>query len=395
MEFTVSSSVLHRHLSIVNRVVTGKSTLPILDYFLFSVDEGKLRLMGSDLETTITTTLPLNDMMAAGQVGVPARLLISTLKEFPDMLLHFKVDDSTHSISVEYEANSRKGAFDLVGADAEEFPQLPEVGKGQKTEIEITTDILVQGLANTLFSMGTSNLTAHLFGVLLEAKQEHLRFVATDSSRISCYTRTDVHPDGVMSVLLPGRPAQMLGSVFGKAGDPLKIAFDEHNLVFTTDTVQVICRLTEAHFPDYESVFPKNNNFKLLVDRELLHNAIRQVSPFSNQGTNLVALEMHNDQLTVRSNNFENRNRAFQTIPCEYDGEERTVGFRTLFLTELLQVISSQEVVFYLAENVQSSVLVRPTVNPSEAEDLLMIVMPSSLDSYGYNAYATDEEEQG
>ena len=78
MEFTVSSSMLHRQLSIVNRVVTGKSTLPILDYFLFSVDEGKLRLMGSDLETTITTTLPLNDMMAAGQVGVPARLLIST-----------------------------------------------------------------------------------------------------------------------------------------------------------------------------------------------------------------------------------------------------------------------------------------------------------------------------
>lgn len=377
MDFTVSSSVLYKHVANANRILSGKPTMPILDYLLFTVADGKLSIMASDLETTILMSLEPEAIRREGSAAIPSRLLLDTLKEFPDMPLNFTVDEETRRVQVDYNTGELVGEFSLTGGDVSEYPEMPQLAEGETTEIATTTDILVSGIAHTLFSSSSDPITPNICGILLEAKPGQLRFVATDQNRISCYTRTDVECDGEHQVFLPNRPANLLNTIMAHSGEELHIAFDDRNLQFTTPVYRLTCRLSEGQFPPYESVIPWNHPYELVVDRAMFHTALRQVAPFSHQGKNMVTLKMTPNQLTVSAKNPETSNEAYQQLACRFSGvEEFEAHFNTPYLTDGLSVISSQEVMITLSPDVRSCMM-KPTQNEGDSIDLFMVLMQS------------------
>lgn len=374
MDFTISSGVLYKHLSNVNRTIPTKSSLPILENFLFTVERGSLRIMASDLETTMLVTLPLDSVRREGAIAVPARLLLETLKEFPEMPLNFSADLDTQRVQVDYNTGDRVGEFSLTGADASQFPEMPALLPERTVEIRTTTDVLLSGISHTIGTASTDSKAAHMYGILMLAKEDGLRFVTTDSNRLSHYLRTDVSCTGENRVFLPLRPATLLNSLLNHGAEDLTMSFDDRNLQFETSLYRVVCHLTEVRFPDYEQVIPRQHPFELVVDRELFYQALRQVSPFSNKGRSSVSLDLTASELTVSTHNADNQSEAYQKLPCRYTGEEISVCYNSPYLTDALAVMSSQEVKITLSPTAPNS-LVCPTINESESEDMFVVLV--------------------
>ena len=148
MKFVVSSIELLNHLQAVSRVISSKNTLPILDNILFSLEGNKLELTASDLESTLTTSMELENVSDSGSIAIPARLLLDTLKEFPDQPLTFEVNADTLGVII----NSENGQFTIVGQNGSDFPQLPVIKEEEKTTFELGAEVLLQGITNAIFA---------------------------------------------------------------------------------------------------------------------------------------------------------------------------------------------------------------------------------------------------
>ncbi len=383
MEFTVSSGLLHKHLSNASRILSGKPTFHILDYLLMRVEGETLSIMGSDLENTILTALRPESVQSEGALAVPSKLLLDTLKEFPDIPMHFTANMESLQLEVKYGTGTKEGEFSFSCQPADEFPEMPVLEQDEVTSIETTSDVLLSGISKTLFTASVDYLSMpHICGVYIEAKPEHLRFVATDANRISCYTRTDIHCDGEHGVLLKNRPAQLLQAIMSSDGEPLLIEFDSRNLQFTTPMYTLVCRLSEGKYPDYEKVIPTGHPDEMVVDRIMFLTALKQVAPFSHKGKNLVELSMEDaERLTVRARNTDSGSEAHQQLLMQYKGEPRNVYFNTQLLTESLPIIASQEVLLSFSPTAKNSML-RPTIMESEEEDLRMVIVHSNADVY-------------
>jgi DNA polymerase-3 subunit beta len=163
-----------------------------------------------------------------------------------------------------------------------------------------------------------------------------------------------------------------------KAVDEITVEFDDKNAVFTLAQYKLINRLTEGQFPNYESVIPQGNPNKLIVDRQNFYNSLKRVSVFSNQASNLVKLEINGNQMTVSAQDIDFSISAYERLECQYDGEEMQIGFKSLFLTEILSNMTSKDVVFELSDPGRAGIMV-PFAKESEHEDELMLLMPMMI----------------
>ena len=184
MEFIVSSSALLKQLQMVGGVLNTSNTLPILDNFLFEIDKKELSVSASDLESTIITKLTV-EAKETGSVAIPARLLLDTLKAFPEQPLTFSIDLKTFGIEI----NSDQGKYKMTGHNGDEFPKVPTIESPSKCAIPAET--LATAINKTLFATGSDDLRPVMSGIYFEFGSDGLRFVATDAHKLVRYTRSD------------------------------------------------------------------------------------------------------------------------------------------------------------------------------------------------------------
>ena len=183
MKFIVSSTTLLKQLQTISGVLNSNNTLPILDHFLFDISATELKASASDLETTMTTTIGLDKSDKEGKVAIPAKLLLDTLKTFPNQPLTFTVAEGNFGIEI----SSDNGKYKLSGQNGAEFPKIPEI-KGADT-IEIAAELLHSAIDKTLFATGNDDLRPVMSGVLFELSSSNLTFVATDAHKLVRYTK--------------------------------------------------------------------------------------------------------------------------------------------------------------------------------------------------------------
>lgn len=188
MKFVISSTELLKHLQSIGRVISSKNTLPILDNFLFDLSGNELKITASDLETTLVTTIELENVTDEGKVAVPARILMDMLKEFPEQPLTFDINMETLGI----ELNSENGKYNIVGQNPEDFPQVPEIKSEQETMLQLPSELVFQGIDKTIFATADDELRPVMNGIYVELANENLTFVATDAHKLVRYRRQDV-----------------------------------------------------------------------------------------------------------------------------------------------------------------------------------------------------------
>lgn len=374
MKFVVSSTELLSHLQIVGRVINTKNTLPILDNLLFQLEDKDLIITASDLESTMITRIPLENVSGEGSVAIPARILTDSLKEFSEQPLTFDINTETLAIEI----NSENGKFSAVGQKGGDYPQIPVIRADKKSSVRLKGDALLSGISKTIFATADDELRPVMNGIFIELHADHLTFVASDAHKLVRYKRTDVSSETESSFILPKKPAGLLKNILSKGREDVNLEFDDKNAFFSMTNYKVICRLVEGNYPNYAAVIPAKNPNKLIVDRVDFYNSLRRVAVFSNPASNLVKLQLASNQVTVSAQDIDFSVSGYEKVKCQYDGDPMEIGFKSVFLIEILANLSSQEVQIELSDPSRAGILI-PAEKENEEEDILMLLMPMMI----------------
>ncbi|RXQ97324.1 DNA polymerase III subunit beta [Ancylomarina salipaludis] len=374
MKFVVSSTEILGHIQAISRVISNKNTLPILDNFLFELKNGELIATASDLETTLITTIPLDASEGDGVIALPAKILTDTLKEFPEQPLTFEVDPQTLAVKL----STENGKFSIPGQNGDDYPKNPEKGQDSVVNITVASEVLLKGVNKTLFATADDELRPVMNGIFIELNNNDLTFVASDAHKLVRYKRLDGRSEVESSFILPKKPASLLRNILPKEENPVLVEFDDKNAFFTLSNYKLICRLVEGKYPSYGSVIPTNNPFKLTIDRVELYNTLKRVSVFSNPASNLIKFELNNNELVVSAQDIDFSISARERLMCQYEGEALEIGFKSVFLLEILQNISSSNVVVALSDPTRAGLFL-PYDNENADEDVLMLLMPMMI----------------
>lgn len=372
MKFIVSSSYLLKQLQVLGGVINSSNTLPILDNFLFDLKKNQLTVSASDLETTMSSVLEV-ESGTEGSIAVPARLLLETLKTFPEQPLTFVVEDN-HTVEI----SSNHGKYALAYADAAEFPKAVEVADPSTTTL--LGDILSTAISKTIFAAGNDDLRPVMSGVFFQFSPESLTFVATDAHKLVKYQRTDVTASQVAEFIMPKKPLNLLKGILAGSESEVTIEYNETNAKFTFDNSTLICRLIDGKYPNYEAVIPKENPNRLIVARNLFLNSARRVAIFSNKSTFQVRLKIAGAELNISAEDVDYSNKAEERLTCDYQGDDMQIGFNSRFLLEMLNNLSSEEVSLEMSLPNRAGILT-PMDGLDEGEQVLMLVMPVMLNN--------------
>jgi DNA polymerase-3 subunit beta len=370
MKFIVSSTVLLKNLQLISGVINPSNTLPILDDFLFELKEKSLLITASDLETTMSVTVALDMAESPGVVTIPAKLLLDTLKTFANVPITINIDDETLGIEI----SAGEGKFRLSGHKSDEFPLTPVLEEA--TVINIKSDILKKAFNKTLFATGNDELRPVMSGVFCELSPDDLTFVATDAHKLVRYKRTDGSSETSVSFILPKKPLNQLKNIMPEEIE-VKIEYNATNASFTFENVNLVCRLIDGKYPNYEAVIPKQNPNKLTIDRTPFINSIKRVALYANQSTNQVRLKISGQELTLSAEDIDYANEAKERLTCSYDGEDMEIGFNSKFLLDMLNNLESDTIKIEMSAPNRAGILV--PVDDNKEEDILMLVMPVML----------------
>jgi len=372
MKFIVSSSQLLKQLQVLGGVINSNNTLPILDNFLFELSENELKVSASDLETTMSAIVEV-ESDSKGSIAVSARLLLDTLKTFPDQPLTFKTEgESTIEIS------SDQGKYDMAFFSGDEFPKAVSLAAPSSTVIP--SDILANAISKTIFAAGNDDLRPVMSGVFFQFSPESLTFVATDAHKLVKYTRTDVTANESAEFIMPKKPLNLLKGILNGSDNDVSIEYNNSNAKFTFDNFVLVCRLIDGKYPNYEAVIPKENPNKLTVDRASFLNSVKRVSIFSSKTTHQIRLKMAGTELNISAEDLDYANKADERLSCDYHGDDMQIGFNSRFLSEMLTNLNSNDILIEMSLPNRAGILT-PIDGTDEGEQVTMLVMPVMLNS--------------
>ena len=372
MKFIVSSSELQKALQTVSGVISNSQSRPILENFLFEIEKDILKITASDGETTLITSLDVKSD-AEGKIAVPAKIFQEFVKTYGDQPLTLSVKDAEDGNGKLLEILDEKDNFAVALDHAEDYPEIPEFDAAQS--VTIAAGILSEALNNTLFATSNDSLRPVMTGVLFQFKEDETNFVSTDSHRLVVYKRTDLMNAEPVEFIMPKKPLAIFKSILATSNEDVSIEFNENMAKFTFGNNIWICRLIDGKYPNYSAVIPKENPNVLTINRSLLLNSIRRASIMSNKSTNQVRFKLSGNILHLHAEDTEFANKADMQIPCDYNGEDINIGFSSKFLTEMLSVLSADDITMKMSQPNRPGI-VEPVDGLDENEHILMLSMP-------------------
>ena len=375
MKFVVSSTALLNVLQTSSKVVSNKNTLPILDNFLFDLKEGNLKITASDLETTFVGSIAVDKMDEAGLIAVPVKLMLDSLKEFSEQPLTFEADESSWEIKISW----KTGELTIPGTSGLSYPALPELNAESVQTLDINTDMLLSGISKTIFATAEDELRPVMNGIYVNIADGEATFVATDAHKLVKYV-SPIETEVNTSFILPKKPAILLRGVLSKEQETIRMEIDGKNVTFKLKNHTLYCRLIEGAYPNYNAVIPAGNPNHVQVDRLELLNGIKRVAVCSNQSTNLIKLDLEHDAIRLTAQDLDFSVSAQESLPCEYEGEAMSIGFKSTFLIEILTNIDSENVMLELGDSTRAGVF-KPAGNDTPGTEVLMLLMPMIINA--------------
>ncbi|MBL6730276.1 MAG: DNA polymerase III subunit beta [Bacteroidia bacterium] len=370
MKFIVNTNQLLNKLQSVSGTIVSKPVIPILDHFLFDITDKKLTITGTDLETTMSTTMEVQSDEDI-RIAVPSKMCMDTLKELPNQPVTFTISTDKNTI----ELKSEFGRYKLVGQNADDFPKIPE--SNAENSFSISSGVLSSSIAQTIFSSGNDELRLSLTGVYVQLFKDNAVFVATDANRLVKVERTDVKPGLETNFILPKKALYLLKSNLPQDDSATQVDFNDSNAFFTFGDVSLICRLIDERYPDYQAVIPEENPNRLTINRTEFLNSIKRSSIYGNKTTNQVNVKITGSELTIHAEDIDLSNEAVERLGCDYTGQDMEIGFNARLLIEMLQNLSTSDIIIELSSPSRAGIIL-PSENV-ENENLLMLLMPMMI----------------
>ncbi|MDR0393848.1 MAG: DNA polymerase III subunit beta [Tannerella sp.] len=372
MRFNVSSTALLLALQSISKVIASKNTLPILDSFLFDLEGEKLTITASDAETRLVTSVDVVHADGAGLFAIEAKRLLDPLKEIPEQPLSFDIDDDLMMVNIDYE----NGKFNLPGQRGDAYPQQKPL-RDSAVSLEIGSQILLSVINRALFATADDELRPVMNGIYFDIQPESLTFAASDGHKLVRLCNLSIQSTERASFILPKKPANILKNLLTKGAEKVTVTFDENYAHVKAPAFEMMCRLIEGRYPNYNAVIPVDSPNKAIIDRSSFHAALKRVASFSSQSSGLVKIQLSENEIVVSAQDIDFSTSAEEKIVCQYMATPLSIGFKASYLIEILSNISSENVILQLADSSRAGVIV-PTEN-EENEDLLMLLMPMML----------------
>ena len=238
--------------------------------------------------------------------------------------------------------------------------------------------MLATAISKTIFAAGNDDLRPVMSGVFFQLASDGLIFVATDAHKLVKYARTDATAPQAAEFIMPKKPLNLLKGILAGTEEAVTIEYNESNAKFSFDNMELICRLVDGKYPNYEAVIPKENPNKLTIDRNLFLNSIKRVSIFSNKTTHQIRLRIAGAELNISAEDIDYSNKAEERLTCDYQGDDIQIGFNSRFLVEMLSNLTCDAVTLELSMPNRAGILT-PSDGLDEGEAVTMLVMPVML----------------
>ncbi|MBV9790453.1 MAG: DNA polymerase III subunit beta [Chloroflexi bacterium] len=367
---------LKRGLSIVSHAVASKSTLPVLSNILLTTEGGRLRLQATNLEVGITCWIGAK-VEDEGAVTIPAKLLSDFVGNLPNDAVVLALDERTQTVNL----RCARSEANIKGIEADEFPSIPTVDADEPT-ISLAPDTLREAINQVAFAAATDDTRPVLAGVLFKLQGNTITFSATDGFRLAVKTIDLPEPARVaQEVIMPARALIELGRIIGDSENPVDITITPNGsqVLFHTDNVDLVSRLIDGKFPDYQRIIPKQYSTRAVMDRGSFLQATKQASVFATSSANIAKVTLESGaewgpgKMTLSANATEIGDNKSE-LEGQITGEGGQIALNVKFLQEALNVMDTPQVGFEMQTQAAPGVF-----RPVGDESLLIIVMPMTV----------------
>ena len=339
MKLSVMQENLARGLSVVSRAVSNRSTLPVLANVLLKTEDAGLKLTATNLEIGITYWVP-GKIEADGATTVPAKLLTDLVNSLPTgdrVDLALQPGDTLHLKCGRFETH-------IKGIDADEFPAIGTAGERPTTRV--AQNVLRRALAETAFAAASDEARPILTGVLARFEGDQLTLAAADNYRIAVKTIAILDPVPETSVVVPARALNELARILADVDDPVEIvlAAGKNQILFHLDGIDLVSRLIDGQFPNYQQVVPTSHTTRAVLDREELLRAVRPAALIAHESANIVKLQVSSDGesgITV-SANAEVGDHVGE-VEAAVEGDGTTIAFNARYLADVLTNVAAEQ----------------------------------------------------
>ncbi len=371
MKFSVSSTELLKQLQIASGAIGSNPVLPILEDFLFKIENKILSISASDLETSISTSM---EVLADDDftVAIPAKIMLETLKALPQQPVTFTINEENFGIEI----TSSYGKYKLAGENGADYPTLPEADTVET--VKINSQFLLEAITKSVFATSNDELRPAMTGVYFQIDLNKLICVATDAHKLVKYATHQLAGDVSTTFIIPKKALNLLKNAL-PANEAVTLSFNKANAFFSFGTMNLVCRLIDARYPDYNAVIPVDNPNNMIVNRADFQNSLKRIAIYANKTTNQVVLDISDKSLTVSAQDLDFSNEATEQMSCTFDGSPLRIAFNAKFLAEMLGVLDTEEVRMEFSTPSRAGILT--PVEENNDREILMLVMPVMLNN--------------
>lgn len=363
MKFTVAKDVLVDALQKVSAGVAARSTMPVLQNFLFATGQGIVHLAATDLDLSIRATIPAA-VDVPGATTLPSKLTPTIVREAPSAELTFELRDNEVT-----RIRAGSAVYQVRGISADDFPPLPSVGDGRPVSVD--AGVLRNMLQKVSYAASTDETRRILTGTFLRFRNGRMTAVATDGKRLALVEQDwDAEAADALELVLPSKAVNELIRSIGDEGS-VRIRTTANQAVFETDTLMICTKLVEGTYPNYSQVIPGPGPIRVSIERELFQSAVRRVAIMTSDKSNSVRLTFTRGRLAISASSPD-MGDAEETLAVKYDGDEFSIAFNPTLLTDPLRYLVSDQV------SLEMSTPTSPGLLKAD-EPFLYVIMPMMI----------------
>lgn len=361
MIFLCEKQKLQDAILTVQKALTGKTTMPILEGIYISATKEKVTLIGSDMDVSIETIIDA-DVLQEGKVVIDSKIFGEIIRKLPNSDIKIEItENDTVQITCE------KSVFNVVYMNADEYPALPSVDTN--TEISFPQNILKDMIKGTSFSIALDETRPILQGILFEIKENNLNLVALDGYRLAIkseYVDSDLEKD----IVIPGKTLNEVSKILEDSEELVNITFSENHILFNLGETKIVSRLLEGKFVNYVSLLPQEHKILITVDKQQLQNGIERASLMAKEGnSNLIKFDIQEENLIITSNSQLGKVR--EEVQIDLQGDQIEIAFNSKYLLDVLKNIEDEKINLELTSSVSPCI-----IKPNDKNNYKYLVLP-------------------
>ena len=367
MKIRINRNTLLETLQKLSKAAPNRSTIPILNNFLFSTEINNLQIRATDLEITLISSLGVK-IEESGSVAIPQKTLIEITSALPETEMVIEVQENNKVV-----IKTKEGNYNISGSDSKEFPNIPQIDN--KKEINIKSKILKKLITKTVFALSKDDTKPSLMGAYMEVLEKQISLVATDGHRLSYFKNNEFLSDGFEgSLIIPKKFLNLIIPLL-ETQEMTTIWVGDNHITTTFGNITAFSRLIDAQYPDFRAVIPKNNEKIMVGNKEEILSSVKRVGIFSNRETKQIDFTISENKLMVKTEDAESATKAKEMLDVNYKEENITIGFNANYLSDILNHIETKNFVMRLNSPI-SATLFSSEENEKKEEEQIMLLMP-------------------